>query len=159
MTTTAASRLASLRGADLLALHTTGVAPALTELTGVIDGAVLTGHLAMPLVRNLGTWRGKVFEQDENGTVVGRNRLGLGPLEIHRYRFTARIAPSLFSDRDVVFLDHDHPANPSYVRRFHDELVTIADGLYLATSHHRTGDQLRYLCHFALAKPDAAPAQ
>ena len=46
----------------------------------------------------------------------------------------------------------DHASNPPYVRRFHDELVEIEDGLYLATSHHRNGDDLRYLCHFALAK-------
>ena len=53
----------------------------------------------------------------------------------------------------MIFLDHDNPSNPERVRRFHDELVRIEDGLYLATSHYRTGDELGYLCHFALAKP------
>ena len=81
-----------------------------------------------------------------------RTSPGLGPLEIQRYRFTARTGRSLFSDRDVLLLDHDRPENPSYVRRFHDELVELEAGLYLATSHHRSGVDLRYLCHFALAR-------
>jgi hypothetical protein len=80
-------------------------------------------------------------------------RAGTGPVEIRRYRFTARVAPSLFSDRDVIFLDHDDPENPPYIRRFHDELVAVDEGLYLAASHYQPGDDLRYLCHFALAKP------
>ena len=88
--------------------------------------------------------------------MVGLNRLGVGPMEIRRYRFTARVARSLFSDRDVIFLDHDDPGNPASVRRFHDELVAIEEGLYLATSHYRTGERLRYLCHFALAKSNGA---
>lgn len=152
MSATPAARLESLPGADLHTLHANGAAPSPTELTGVVDGAVdgavLTGRLSLPLVRNLGLWRGKAFNQDERGTVVGLNRLGIGPLEIRRYRFTARVTQSLFSDRDVIFLDHDHASNPPSIRRFHDELVAIEDGLYLATSHYRTGDDLRYLCHF-----------
>lgn len=121
---------------------------------------VLTGDLARPVVRSLGVWRGKVFSRDASGQVGGLNRLGLGPLEVRRFRFTARIAPSLFGERDVVFLDHDSPANPAYVRRFHDELVQVEEGLWLATSHLRRGghpgdghpgDGLRYVCHFALA--------
>lgn len=155
MPVTPASRLSSLRGADLRVLHEGGRAPDPGELTGVIDGAVLSGRLSLPVVRGLGLWRGKVFRQDDTGAVVGLNRLGFGPLEIRRYAFSARLAPSLFGDRDVVFLDHDHPSNPTSVRRFHDELVAIEDGLYVATSHYRSGDELRYLCHFALAKPSA----
>jgi hypothetical protein len=152
MSPTPAARLESLRGADLRAQHANGTTPDPTELTGVIDGAVLTGRLSLPIVCEIGLWRGKVFDRDEHGTVVGLNRLGVWPVEIRRYRFTARVAQSLFGDRDVIFLDHDDPGNPAYVRRFHDELVAIDEGLYLATSHHRTGEHFRYLCHFALAK-------
>ncbi len=145
------SRLEPLRGADLRELHANGTCPPLDELHGAMDGAVLTGRLAAPLVRPLRLWRGKVFDPGPDGTVTGRNRLGFGPLEIRRYRFTARVAPSLFGDREVVFLAHDRPENPARIRRFHDELVEIEPGLYLATSHYRTGEDLRYLCHFALS--------
>ena len=95
MSPTAASRLTALRGADLRALHTNGTPPDPAELTGVIDGAVLTGQLGLPIVRKLGLWRGKVFDRDESGAVVGLNRLGVGPMEIRRYHFTARVAGSL----------------------------------------------------------------
>lgn len=145
------ARLASLRDAELRQLHANGICPHAADLYGEMDGAVLTGPLAAPLVRPLRLWRGKVFDHDSNGTVTGRNRLGIGPLEIRRYRFTARVAPSLFDDREVVFLDHDRPENPPRIRRFHDELVEIEPGLYLATSHYRTGEDLEYLCHFALS--------
>lgn len=147
----AAARLASLRGADLSELHAAGTCPRVEDLHGPVDGVVLTGRLGGPLLRRLGLWRGKLFELDQRGSVTGLNRLGVGPIEIRRFRFTARVAPSLFGDREVVFLDHDRPENPSYVRRFHDELVEIEPGLYLATSHHRRGGELEYVCHFALA--------
>ncbi|GAA4807930.1 hypothetical protein ACFQ0K_02500 [Nocardioides caeni] len=155
MSTSPRSRLATLRGQDLRALHAGGSVPSLDELSGSIDGAVLNGGLGRPLVRDLRPWRGKLFEPDDHGTVTGFNRLGVGPLEVKRFRFTARVAKSLFSDRDVVFLDHDNANNPGYIRRFHDELVAIDEGLYLATSHYRDGERLRYLCHFALAKAAA----
>lgn len=151
-----AARLAALRGADLRELHRAGTCPPLSDLDGVIDGVVLNGRLAAPFVRHLRLWRGKVFERDEHGAVTGLNRLGIGPLELRRYRFTARVAPSLFDGRDVVFLDHDRSDNPARIRRFHDELVEIEPGLYLATSHYRTGADLTYLCHFALARSDGA---
>lgn len=153
--TRAADRLALLRDADLRQLHAAGVAPDHAELSGVIDGAVLDGGLGRPLVRDLRLWRGKVFER-AGGAVTGMNRLGLGPFEVRRFRFEARVARSLLGDRDVMLLDHDLPGNPSYVRRFHDELVEIDTGLYLATSHHWDDDELRFLCHFALAKPALA---
>ena len=85
--------MAVLRGADLRALHANGTTPDPMELTGVIDGAVLTGQLGLPIVRGLALWRGKVFDRDESGAVIGLNRLGVGPLEIRRYRFTARGSP------------------------------------------------------------------
>jgi hypothetical protein len=156
MSTSPRSRLTTLCGQDLRALHTGGSVPSLDELSGSIDGAVLNGQLGRLLVRDLRLWRGKLFEHDTNDAVTGFNRLGIGPLEIKRFQFTARVAPSVFSDREVVFLDHDNDNNPGYVRRFHDELVAIDEGLYLATSHYRDGDRLRYLCHFALAKPAGA---
>ncbi len=155
MSTSPRERLATLRGQDLRALHAQGSVPSLDELNGSIDGAVLNGQLGRPLVRDLRLWRGKLFEQDEEGTVSGVNRLGIGPLEVKRFRFTARVAQSLFSDREVVFLDHDNANNPGYVRRFHDEFLAIDEGLYLATSYYRDGERLRYLCHFALAKAAA----
>lgn len=145
--TTGRTRLERLRDQDLGALHAAGVAPDPTALRGVLDGLVLTS----PLMRELRLWRGKVFESAADGTVGGLNRIGLGSLEGRRYRFTAYVGPSLFADRDVLLLDHDTAANPPYIRRFHDELVQIEDGLFLATSHYRLKGELRFAAYFALA--------
>ncbi|MCR1785499.1 hypothetical protein KVF89_23375 [Nocardioides carbamazepini] len=147
-------RLNALRGTDLDDLHRAGVCPAPGELAGTMDGAVLTGSLALVGVRSLGIWRGKIFDE-QAGEVSGINRLGIGPVEVRRYRFTARRATSLFSDREVLCLDHDSPENPDRIRRFHDELVRIEPGLYLATSHCRYGQELRLLAYFALAAPSS----
>lgn len=148
----ALKRLARLDVAALDALHATAQCPEPEDLVGVLDGAVLSGTLAANPWRRLRVWRGK--ELHSSGDVVrGRNRLGLGPLEFRQFSFTARRARSSFSDRDVVLLDHDEPGNPSWVRRFHDELVEVAPGIHLATSHHRTPQGLRPLAHFALVGP------
>lgn len=152
MSTAPRSRLATLRGQDLRTLHAQGTVPSVDELSGSIEGAVSSGQLGRPLVRDLRLWRGKVFERDAHEAFTGFNRLGIGPLEVKRFQFTARVAQSHFSEREVLFLDHDNPKNPGFVRRFHDELVAIDEGLYLATSHYRDGERLRFLCHFALAK-------
>lgn len=58
----------------------------------------LNGQLGRPLVRDLRLWRGKLFERDTDDAATGFNRLGVGPLEIERFRFTARVAQSLFDD-------------------------------------------------------------
>jgi len=55
----------------------------------------------------------------------------------------------LFADRDVLLLDHDRPNNPSYIRRFHDELVQIGAERLLATSRYRVRDRCRF-CAFLL---------
>ena len=153
--------LARLSVQQLATLHEAGTTPRLHELDGTLDGRVLNGTLGHPVLRPLRLWRGKVFDRRDDGTVSGFNRLGLGPAEVRRFRFHARLAPSQFGDREVVVLDHDNEDNPQVVRRFHDELVQVGDGLFLATSHHgtRPGSPpgLRFLCHFALALPGASP--
>ena len=156
MTTPVPPRLQDLRGEDLATLHADGVAPDPRELHGVLDGVVLGGALDHPALRPLRLWRGKVVDEHVAGRpVTGRNRIGLGPGEVRRFTFEARAATSLFSEREVVRLDHDRPGNPAAVRRFHDELVRIEPGLFLATSPHRASldpaSPLRFLCHFALA--------
>lgn len=68
------------------------------------------------------------------------------------FRFTLKVQRSAFSERDVVLVDHDHAGNQGWVRRFHDELVRVDDGLYLSTSHLRRDDGLRFAAWFALAR-------
>ena len=142
-------RLTPLLDADLHSLHRAGWCPLPQRLTGAADGLVLSP--AAPVAR---LWRGKVFDSGPGNTVSGLNRIGLGSIELRRYRFTARTSRSLFADRDVLILDHDRPNNPSYIRRFHDELVQIDAERFLATSHYRVQDRWRFLCFFALLIPE-----
>ncbi|MDO3301079.1 hypothetical protein P5V47_20520 [Mycobacteroides abscessus subsp. massiliense] len=144
-------RLAALRGTDLSAMHRAGSCPDPQALTGVAEGLVLGASGYSSLL-----WRGKVFDRESDEAVTGLNRIGVGGLEFRRYRFTVRLGASAFTDRTVALLDHDNPANPPYIRRFHDELVQIDEHLYLATSHYRLGGRLRFVCHFGLSCQNAA---
>lgn len=158
----ALDRLARLDRDALDALHRGGTCPDPADLGGVLDGAVLTGPLSASPWRQLRVWRGKVATVAD-GRVSGVNRLGVGPVESRRFTFTARVVDSSFSPRRVLLLDHDAAGNPGWVRRFHDELVELAPGVYLATSHHLASSHYRapseeranprYLAHFALVRP------
>lgn len=133
---------------DLSALrhaHDQGRCPNPSELDGIAEGLILD-----PIwFERLRLWRGKVFKAEVDGKIHGINRLGFGPMEFHRYRFSARKIQSAFSVRDVILLDHDLPENPSWVRRYHDELVEMRRGLYLTCSHFKMGGRLRYASYFA----------
>lgn len=140
------SDLSLLSRTELAQLHAHGHCPNPESLHGVADGLILpVGGL-----QRLKIWRGKVFHHEAAGLVGGFNRIGLGPLEFRRYRFRASRARSIFSDRDVLLIDHNLPGNPDWVRRFHDELVEVSPGLYLASSHLRVRNQLRFMSYFTL---------
>jgi hypothetical protein len=137
--------LAALGHKELRDLHERGSCPTLEHFKGVAAGKILHPRYAnAPRL-----WRGKVFDHVD-GVLGGLNRIGMGPFEFRRYRFVARIATSAFGPRQVVWLDHDRAGNPAWVRRFHDEVVQIAPGLYLASSHILSGGRLRYAGYFAL---------
>jgi hypothetical protein len=147
------STLASLDATALRALHQRGSCPDVDQLRGKAAGRIL-----LPAASDRARlWRGKVFDW-RAGCCGGLNRLGIGPLTFSRYRFEARVAMSAFGDRRVVLLDHDLAGNPAWVRRFHDELVAVSPGLYLATSHRRrNGASLHFAAYFALDfRPDRA---
>ena len=105
-------RLRHLSRYALRDLHVTGLCPDLHSFRGAADGYVLGDGLTA----RLGIWRGKFFdEQNHKGVISGTNRIGLLGLEVSRYQFTGRIASSRFRDGDVLFLDHNHHANPGWV--------------------------------------------
>lgn len=125
--------------------HQQGLCPEISRLNGIAKGVILD-----PLwFEALHLWRGKVFHTAPNSHPSGFNRLGIGSFEYLRYRFNATVSQSAFSERDVILLDHDLPGNPYWVRIFHDELVEMREGLYLASSHLKIGKKLRYISYFA----------
>lgn len=138
--------LASLNRKALMQLHRNGNCPRLEALNGRAQGRILDSRV----LQAIGVWRGKEFHCSPDGTVVGMNRIGFGPVVLERYRFSARVAPSAFGAQKVVFIDHDNARNPGWVRRFHDELVQVGSGLYLGCSHLKINGQLKYAGYFAL---------
>lgn len=60
-----------------------------------------------------------------NKELTGFNRLGFRRLETQRYQFNAHIGKSLFSEQDVLIINHNLSSNPNWIRRYHDEMVRI----------------------------------
>jgi hypothetical protein len=122
---------------ELLALD---LAPGLTQFSQFLAA------LWMP-------WRGKTFNaaNQTGDNVFTRDSLALGhvwwplyrgykPDEPGTYRafvFRTYTAPGQADpDREVMKIDYDLPANPAAtIRRVLDELVQLADGLYLGKAH------------------------
>ena len=138
--------LKNLPNAELRKLHASGTCPNLCEFKGLAHGSIA----GTSLIAKAGIWRGKVFFRGNGDEVFGYNRLGIGPWETRKFKFYARIGSSLFSDRDVVILDHDQKGNPSWVRAFHDELIQVAENQFLATSHQRVKGRLVFRSYFTL---------
>lgn len=126
-------------------IHEAGKCPDLNDIEGVAKGIILD-----PVwFECLRLWRGKAFSKSAAGDVEGKNILGVGLISFQRYRFNVTSGKSAFSDQRVAFLNHDHEENPDWVRRFHDEMVELQPGFYLACSHYKARDSLRYMSYFA----------
>jgi len=132
---------------QLSELHDQGRCPDLSRLRGRVNGAIL----GKSVLAKLGVWRGKYFQPGASlDEVQGFNRLGFACCETQRFRFSGVITDSIFMPRQVLFLDHDKEGNPSWVRSYHDEVVAIADDLFLGRSHKWMGDKLVFAGFFTL---------
>lgn len=143
--------LRQLDPSQISLLFHAGTTPDLRHFSGAVDGVVLTRGV----ISALRVWRGKQFHSQSGSVdqVSGVNRLGLGPVELRRFKFTGCIAPSIFSPRNVLFLDHNKDGNPSWVRAYHDEVVDIGEGLFLGRSHIKKHGRLIFVGYFALQLP------
>jgi len=116
------------------------IAPGLTQLVGAIVSAWLP-------------WKGKSFDaaQSRGDNLFTRDSLLLahvywplyrgyvddGPETYRAFAFRTYLAPGLADpDRQVLKIDYDLPENPALsIRRVLDELVQVADGVYLGKAH------------------------
>lgn len=143
-------------------LFSVSPAPSLEELKGVAQGRVF--HMPGLDVSNplsvlrepLLMWRGKVFEHVRDGVVRGLNRVLTWPREIRLFVFEAYAGHSQFDGEPVVVIDHDFPGNPRRFRRMYDEVRRVRPGLFLASSHMRRRDGMRFICYFGFEFPPAA---
>jgi hypothetical protein len=116
------------------------IAPGLTQVVNAIAASWLP-------------WKGKTFDAAaaRGDNIFTRDSLWLarlywplyrgyvddGPDTYRAFRFRTRVAPGLADpDRQVLKIDYDLPENPALsIRRVLDELVQVAEGVYLGKAH------------------------
>jgi hypothetical protein len=119
----------------------------------LLDVAPVVTALAAGLASAWMPWKGKTFDPARGcgDNVFERSSLPLarllwpfyrgirveGPQTYRAFEFRTCLAPGLFDpDRTVLKIDYDTAANPGLsIRRVLDELVQIADDLYLGKAH------------------------
>lgn len=139
-------KLNNLKTNELKSRFDLGKCPDLKALNGIAQGIIITPKW----FKILNIWRGKVFHHSQSGEVFGFNRIGIGSLEILKYHFTTRLEQSLFDNKKVLIIDHNHLQNPKWVRRYHDEAIEIAPHVYLAKSYYPRNGKLRLVSYFVL---------
>lgn len=97
----------------------------------------LPGALAAPLRRWAAApsfvWEGKTFQAASDAHGAGYNRVFV-PGVLGRqnlFPFATSFGPSAIDGRPTLILDYDLDANPSFIRRIHDEIREVAPGVFL----------------------------
>ena len=77
-------------------------------------------------------WEGKTFHAEGKQSGRGINRIALRALgRQDLFPFTTHFGASAIDGSDALILDYDHPENPAYIRKIHDEIREVAPGVYL----------------------------
>jgi hypothetical protein len=136
--------LSRMRSEELERLYKKGRLPAsLSALNGPLTGRMLavkkleSERVAGPLRRFAGSkkfvWGGKTFSSRTDREGDGINRINapgvLGRQNL--FPFTTRFATSEIDGKNAIVLDYDHPENPAYIRKIHDEVREVSPGVYL----------------------------
>lgn len=97
-------------------------------------------------------WDGKTFSSQDDLHGEGINRVALpGVLGRQQlFPFATRIEASAIDGRKAIILDYDLDANPSYIRKIHDEIREVAPGLYLGPAMWKTSSSKVTVLWFAL---------
>lgn len=136
--------LAKLRFAELEALYRRAAAPpSIRAADGALRGRMLAlrglerGAVAAWLRRFAGSpqfvWEGKTFTARTDRDGDGHNRIAVAGVlgRQNLFPFTTRIDRSEIDAAPTLVLDYDHPVNPPYIRRIHDEIRELAPRLFL----------------------------
>lgn len=136
--------LSRMRSDELLRLYEGGKVPkSMSALDGPLTGRMLavkkleSGGMARRLRAFAGSkkflWGGKTFSSTSDREGTGINRVNapgvLGRQNL--FPFTTHFASSELDGKTAVILDYDHPENPPYIRRIHDEVREVSPGVYL----------------------------
>ncbi len=78
-------------------------------------------------------WEGKTFQASSDTRGDGHNRVFV-PRALGRqnlFPFETSFGPSAIDGKPTLILDYDLRANPSYIRKIHDEIREVSPGLFL----------------------------
>lgn len=97
-------------------------------------------------------WDGKTFSSHDDLHGEGVNRVQLSGLlgRQQLFPFATRIESSAIDGRKAIVLDYDLDANPSYIRKIHDEIREVDAGLYLGPAMWKTATSKVTVLWFAL---------
>src|SRR5262249_23104981 len=93
--------------------------------------------LAKPLRRWAGSrsfvWEGKTFHASNDTRGAGINRVFMPRVFGHQnlFPFNTSFGPSALDGNPTLILDYDLAVTPGYIRRIHDEVREVAEGLFL----------------------------
>lgn len=170
-TTSTTTQRASIHTLDTLSRKTPAELDALYRAATVsrtmhaADGALvgrmlavrgLPGPLAGPLRRWAASrsfvWEGKTFKASSDGTGVGHNRVFIPGVFGHQnlFPFETSFGPSAIDAKPTLILDYDLEVNPGYIRRIHDEIREVAEGLFLGPAMWKSGNDKTLVLWFAL---------
>ena len=160
--------LSRLTAAELAETYAKGTVPdSLSALDGDLRGRMLAVrgldrgvpfHFLSSLSRSARfPWAGKSFRSTDGKHGTGLNRVDLGRRGgLHRvFPFQTRIGESVVDHRPCVILDYDLTENPPMIRAIHDEVRSVAPGIFLgpACIKREKGDAPVVLW-FAVARPN-----
>jgi hypothetical protein len=97
-------------------------------------------------------WEGKTFQASSDTAGVGHNRVFVPRALGHQnlFPFATSFGPSAVDGKPTLILDYDLDANPSYIRRVHDEIREVSPGLFLGPAMWKTTRDKVLVLYFAL---------
>lgn len=170
-TTMATTQRASIHNLDSLARKTADELDALYRAAtvsrtmhaadGQLVGRLLTvrgvpGPVASPLRRWAASrsfvWEGKTFHAASDTRGTGINRVFVPRLfgRQNLFPFNTSFGPSALDGKPTLILDYDLDVNPGYIRRIHDEVREVAEGLFLGPAMWKRGSERALVLWFAL---------
>lgn len=170
-TTTSTTQRSSIHNLDTLARKTSAeldalyraatVSTTMRAADGPLVGRMLAvrgmpGPFAKPLARWAASrsfvWEGKTFQASSDTRGVGHNRVFLPRVFGHQnlFPFETSFGASAIDGKPTLILDYDLDVNPGYIRRIHDEIREVAEGLFLGPAMWKRGSDRTLILWFAL---------
>ena len=154
--------LARKTPAELDALYRAAtVSKTMHAADGALVGRMLAvrgmpGSIAGPLRRWAASrsfvWEGKTFQASSDARGVGHNRVFIPGVfgRQNLFPFDTSFGPSAIDGKPTLILDYDLDVNPGYIRRIHDEVREVAEGLFLGPAMWKSGKDKSLVLWFAL---------